>query len=108
MSNEYTLEEIELTEDFSKLIYNWYCENRIVKHSLSRADHVRAHNQQVEFTFSDLKELCYLLEERKINEAISHYGWMNEEAKEVVPLYVVEYLEKLKAETSFAENDDDF
>jgi len=108
MSEEYTLEEIELTEEFNKHIYNWYVQNRIINHELSRADFVRGHNQRVKAIFSELSELCYLIEERKSNEAICHYGWMEEEAKELVTQEIVAYLEKLKAETAIIENNDDF
>lgn len=108
MSDEYTLEEIELTEEFNKHIYNWYVENRIINHELSRADYVRGHNQRINAIFSELNELCYLIEERKNNEAISHYGWMDDEARELVTSNIVDYIEKLKAETSLIEKDDDF
>lgn len=108
MSEDYTIEEIELTENFGKHIYNWYCENRIVNHPLSRADYVRGHNQRIETIFSDLKELIYLIEERKYNEAISHYGWMEDEAKELLTQDVIDYLEKLKIETALIEKSDDF
>jgi hypothetical protein len=108
MSGEYTIEEIELTENFSMFIYNWYCENKIINHPLSRADFVRANNQRVQVIFDDLKELNYLIEERKTNEVISHYGWMNEEAKELVPLEIINHIEKLKAENDFIEKNDDF
>lgn len=108
MSEEYTFEEIELTENFAKFIYDWYCENRIVNHPLSRADFVRANNQRVQAIFDDLKELNYLIEERKTDRIISHYGWMDEEAKELVPVEVVDYIEKLKAEVTFIESNDDF
>jgi len=108
MNNEYSLEEIELTEEFNKHIYNWYVQNRIINHELSRADFVRGHNQRVKAIFSELSELCYLIEERKSNEAICHYGWMEEEAKELVTQEIVAHLEKLKAETAIIENNDDF
>jgi hypothetical protein len=108
MSDEYTMEEIELTENFAKFIYDWYCSNKIINHPLSRADYVRANNQRVQVIFDDLKELNYLLEERKHSEAISHYGWMDEEAKELVPFEIVEHIDKLKAEAALIENNDDF
>ena len=108
MSDEYTIEEIELTENFSKHIYNWYCENRIVDHPLSRADYVRGHNQRVESIFSDLKELTYLIEEQKYEQAISHYGWMEDEARELLTQDVIDYLEKLRIETTPIEKNDDF
>lgn len=108
MSEDYTIEEIELTENFSKHVYNWYCENRIVDHPLSRADYVRGHNQRIEVIFSDLKELIYLIEERKYDEAVSHYGWMEDEARELLTQDVVDYLEKLKSETTPIEKNDDF
>jgi hypothetical protein len=108
MNEEYPLEEVLLIEDFSKTIYDWYCTNKIVNHALSRADFVRAHNQRIQSIFSDLNELRYLLEERKANEAISHYGWMDEEAKELVPGIIVEYIEKLNSEASLTDNEDDF
>lgn len=108
MNEEYPLEEVLLIEDFSKTIYDWYCTNKIVNHTLARADFVRAHNQRIQSIFSDLNELRYLLEERKANEAISHYGWMDEEAKEIVPNDIVEYIEKLNSEASLTDNEDDF
>ena len=108
MSEEYTIEEIELTENFSKHIYNWYCENRIADHPLSRADYVRGHNQRIESIFSDLKELLYLIEERKYDQVISHYGWMEDEAREVLTQDIIDYLEKLKIETASIEKNDDF
>ena len=108
MSDKYTFEEIELTENFARTTYDWYCENRIVNHALSRADYVRAHNQRINVIFTDLNELRYLLEERKNDEAISHYGWMDEEAKDLVPVDVVEHIEKLKAEASLIDKNDEF
>lgn len=108
MSNEYTFEEIELTENFAKFIYDWYCENRIVNHPLSRADYVRANNQRIQVIFEDLKELNYLIEERKIDQIISHYGWMDDEAKELVPFEIVEHIDKLKAGAALIENNDNF
>lgn len=108
MSEEYTIDEINLTEEFNKHIYNWYVENRIINHELSRADYVRGHNQRVKAIFSELSELCYLIEERKSNEAICHYGWMDEEAKELVTREIINHLEKLKLETTSIERDDDF
>lgn len=108
MSDEYTIEEIELTENFGKHIYNWYCENRIVDHPLSRADYVRGHNQRIVSIFSDLKELLYLIEEQKYDEAVSHYGWMEDEARELVTQDVIDYLEKLRIETTPIEKNDDF
>jgi hypothetical protein len=108
MSEEYTFEDIELTEDFARYIYDWYCENIIVNHPLSRADFVRANNQRVQVIFDDLKELNYLIEERKTDQIISHYGWMNEEAKELVPQNIVDHIEKLKAEYTLIKNNDDF
>ena len=108
MSEEYTFEEIELTEDFARYIYNWYCENMIVNHPLSRVDFVRANNQRVQAIFDDLKELNYLIEERKTHQILSHYGWMNEEAKELVTSNIIDYIEKLKAEADLIEKNDDF
>lgn len=108
MSKEYSIEEIELTENFSRHIYDWYCENRIVNHPLSRADYVRGHNQRIETIFSDLKELIYLIEEQKYDEAVSHYGWMEDEARELLTQDIINYLENLKNETALIEKNDDF
>jgi hypothetical protein len=108
MSEEYTLEEIELTEDFSRYIYDWYCENMVISHPISRADFVRANNQRVQVIFDDLKELNYLIEERKTDQIISHYGWMNEEAKELVTPGIIDHIEKLKAEVALIEKNNDF
>ena len=108
MSEEYTFEEIELTEDFARYIYDWYTENYIINHPLSRADYVRANNQHIQSIFDDLKELNYLIEERKTHQIISHYGRMNEEAKELIPSDVINHIERLKAETALIEKDDNF
>jgi hypothetical protein len=108
MSEEYTLEEIELTEDFGRHIHNWYCENRIVDHPLSRADYVRANNQRVQVIFNDLKELNYLIEERKYNEALSHHGWMDDEARELVTQPIIDWLEKHRVQVDLIEKNDDF
>ena len=108
MSEEYTIEEIELTEDFAKHIYNWYNENFIVSHPLSRADYVRANNQRVQSVFSDLKELNYLIEERKHNETVSHYGWLDDETKELIPQSIIDHIEKLRSEVALIEKNDDF
>lgn len=108
MSEEYTLEEVLLTEEFGKYIYDWYVENRIINHPLSRADFVRGHNQRINVIFSDLKELKYLIEERKTNELVSHYGWMGEKAKELVPQEIVEYIQKLSLEASLIDKEDEF
>ena len=108
MSEEYTIEEIELTEGFAKYIYDWYNESYIVNHPLSRADYVRANNQRVQSIFNDLKELNYLIEERKSNEILNHYGWMEEEAKELIPQSIIDHIEKLRSEVAFIEKNDDF
>jgi len=107
MSEEYTLEEIELTEDFARSTYNWYCENRIINHTLARADYVKGHNQRVNSIFQDLNELRFLLEERKTTEALCCFGCMDEETLELIPQAVVDYLERLKAENALIENNDD-
>jgi hypothetical protein len=99
----YSLEEVVMTEEFAKATYDWYCENRIINHELSRAEFVRAHNQRIEFIFSDLNELRYLIEEQKHNEAVCHYGWMDEEAKELVPQAVVDYLKTVDSHTENVE-----
>jgi hypothetical protein len=108
MSDEYTLDEIILTEDFARTTYDWYNTNKIINHALSRADFVRAHNQRINSIFTDLNELRYLIEERKSNEAISHYGWMDEEAKELVPEEIVKHIEKLRRETALIDKNDEF
>jgi hypothetical protein len=107
MSEEYSLEEIELTEDFSRTIYNWYCENRIVNHALARADFVKGHNQRVNSIFQDLNELRFLIEERKTTEALCCYSCMGEEVLELIPQTIVDHLEKLKTEHALIENNDD-
>jgi hypothetical protein len=108
MSEEYTIEEIELTEDFGRYIYNWYNENYIVNHPMSRADFVRASNQRVRSIFNDLKELNYLIEERKHNEVVSHYGWLYDEVKELIPQSIIDHIESIDTTVSSTENDDDF
>jgi len=108
MSEEYTIEEIDLTEDFARHIYDWYSESYIVSHPLSRADFVRGNNQRVQAIFDDLKELNYLIEERKTSQIISHYGWMDEEAKELIPQSIIDYIENLKTTISLSENDEEF
>jgi hypothetical protein len=108
MSEEYTLEEVILVDEFAKFIYDWYVENRIIQHAITRADYVRGHNHHTKLIFDDLNELRFLLEERKVNEAISHYGWLDEEVRELVPQSIVDYINKLKEETLPVEEDDDF
>jgi hypothetical protein len=108
MSEEYTIEEIELTEDFGRYIYNWYSENYIVNHPLSRADYVRANNQRVRSIFNDLKELNYFIEERKHNEVLSHYGWLDDEAKELIPQTVIDHIKNIDTTSLTTDNDEDF
>jgi len=108
MSEEYTIEEIELTEDFGRYIYNWYNENYIVNHPMSRADYVRANNQRVRSIFNDLKELNYLIEERKNNDVLNHYGWLDNEVKEVITQPILDHIEKLRSEAALIEKNDDF
>ena len=108
MSDDYTLDEILLVEDYAKFVYDWYVENKIVQHALSRADYVRGHNQRIQVIFDDLNELRYLLEERKVDQIISHHAWMDEEAKELTPQSIIDYIENLKAEASLIEKDDEF
>ena len=108
MSEEYTIEEIELTEDFGRYIYNWYNENYIVNHPMSRADFVRANNQRVRSIFNELKELNCLIEERKHSEVANHYGWMDDEVKELVPQYIVDHIKNIDTTVFALENDEDF
>ena len=103
--DEYTLEEIELTEDFSRHIVNWYKENFIVEHSLSRADFVRANNQRIQAIFDDLKHLLYYLEERNHTQAINLWRSLDSEAKEIIPENVIEHINTIQPE-SIQEEDD--
>lgn len=109
MNKTYTFEEIEMTEDFSRHISNWRNENFIVNHPLSRADYVRANNQHVQIIFNDLKELLHFLEEKDNNRVLNLWGFLDEEAKELVPFSVVDYIDKIRSEHQYEEQkDDDF
>jgi hypothetical protein len=112
MSNtedNFLFEEIELTEGFSKHIYDWYVENKIINHPLSRADYVRAHNQQIQSIFDDLKELLYCLEKRDSNAILNSWGLMDEEIRELVPFSVIDYIDKIRSEYQYEkQKDDDF
>jgi len=109
MSKEYTIEEIELTEDFSRHICNWRNENFIVNHPLSRADYVRSNNQHVQLVFNELKELLHFLEEQDHNRVLNLWGLMDEETRELVPFQVVDYIDKIRSEYQYEDQkDDDF
>jgi len=107
MSEEYTIEEIELTEGFAKHIYDWYVANRIVNHALSRADYVRAHNQRIQSIFSDLRELNFLIEQRDYNGILNTWAFMDEETREIVPFHVIDYIDKIRSDHPYVEQNDD-
>ena len=108
MSDEYAIEEVLPVDDFAKFIYDWYVERRIFQHNHTRADFVRGHNRRTKQIFDDLNELYFLLREHKINEASSHYKWLDKAVKELAPLPIVEYIEKHKKELLPVEEANEF